>query len=212
MVSYFLNAWRHRTATLVVLGTLGAGGSLAAYAQPRADSLAVRLEGTAGAERLAVLADATYKDDPERAVMYGREALALFTRHPGLTVERHVLFRIGQALDHLGDGDAVLGMASRLDALGDHVADGHSAVLRGRVHRSHSDYDADLTPFERALEHYSEAGDAPGQAVAHNNLGSILRRQDRSDEARAHYERALAINEELGDQAAIAGGSTASPC
>jgi tetratricopeptide (TPR) repeat protein len=53
---------------------------------------------------------------------------------------------------------------------------------------------------EAALALYDELGDAPGQASAHNDLGSCYLMSGRLPEAIDHLQRALSLGESLGDR------------
>ena len=56
----------------------------------------------------------------------------------------------------------------------------------------------------QVLTQQNESGDKGAVAAAHHQLGIILQRQDKLDQALAHFRDALALREQIGDQMGIA--------
>ena len=67
-----------------------------------------------------------------------------------------------------------------------------SAVFRQAFHLHQQ---GKLTEAEQLYRTVLEAD--PNSAVAHHNLGTLLAQRNRSDEAIAHFEKAIALRPEL---------------
>lgn len=96
----------------------------------------------------------------------------------------NVLLEAASTLDAEGRRDEALAILTRYEALapGDH----HGLVEQGRVL-------SDLGRLDEA-EAVLRRASAVRDAAAEYNLGTVIDRRGRWDEARTHYERALAIN------------------
>ncbi len=172
------------------------------HAQSHTDSLKARLGEATGPARLVLLVElveATYRNEPERALAAGNEALAGLERAPNSDWRRQVLFRSAQAHAYLDQPDSVQVYAARLEAMADPLSTAHSAYLTARLHRDAGDFAAAHRDFEEALLLYEEVGDVTGQAATLNSRCILYRREEAYDEARTTCEQSLALKEEQGD-------------
>ncbi len=176
-------------------------------AQPATDSLEARLPAAAGPERLAVLADlveAAHRDDPERAIGYGREALALLARYPDADRRRRVLYYTGQAHLVARRPDSAQAYVARLAALDGPLDRAQAALLEGWLHVQRDEADAAETAFTKVLGLIEPDGYWPGVAAAHQGLGVVYDQQADYDEAERHYEQARTHYQALGDRRGVA--------
>ncbi len=178
-------------------------------AQGETDSLIVRLAVTDGADRLGVLAELvelTYRNDPEEALRYGREALALLVAYPDATLEQHLLFRKAQAHDHLAQWDSVLVQAERLIQVGAGYkkTQADAAFLHGVVQYRRGALGEALVALEEAQAGYEEVGEQIGLARTLSWLGTVYRRRSDYETGLSLLRRAVALHEELGDKHGLA--------
>ena len=84
------------------------------------------------------------------------------------------------------------------ESLGDDEGLGRVWTSLGRLNRAHGRHAAALDYYRRAHAALERAGDRPGVIQAVNATATALGNLGRTDEARAAYERALALAEQLG--------------
>ncbi|MCH8962861.1 MAG: hypothetical protein IH820_16515 [Bacteroidetes bacterium] len=149
-----------RTPILFVL-LVGCWLAAPLYAQTHTDSLEARLSGVTGAERLAVLAElveALHRDDPPRAITYGREAMRLLADDTDPDFTRRVWYWKGQAHRRVGQYDSVLVHGEHLrvwaEAAGDARGEADGSYLEGLAHRLMGSYAAGLASLDAALSGY----------------------------------------------------------
>ncbi len=176
---------------------------LAAPLYAQTDSLEARLAQVSGREKMEVLValvEAHRGNDPEQAIAYGREALALLQSYPDAGLEGNVWFHKGSAHYVVSQYDSALVHAERLreiaQATGNTRGLAEAASLMGRVHRRQGDYEQALTFYRRTLGHFEDLGDPSGAANALDYIGLIYRNQGDYDQALDFHLRALDINEE----------------
>ena len=181
------------------------------YAQTSTDSLEARLAQVSGREKVEVLAalvEANRSNDPEQAIAYGREALALLRTYPDAGLEGKVWFHKGSAHYVVSEYDSALVHAERLRELAQTTGNtrglADAASLMGRVHRRQGDYEQALTFYQRALDHFEELGDPSGAANALDYIGLIYRNLGDYDQALDFHLHSLEKNETLGNKHGIA--------
>ena len=186
------------------------GCLLAAPLYAQTDSLETRLAQVSGREKmeaLAALVEANWSNDPEQAIAYGREALALLRTYPEAALEGNVLFQKGSAHYVVSEYDSALAHAERLIAIAEVTGNtkglAEAASLMGRVYRRQGDYEQALTVYERALRYYEALDDASGIAGALDYIGLIYRNLGDYDQALDFHLRALESKEERGDQRGV---------
>lgn len=179
---------------LALAGSLLGAGTACAQVSSKIDSLVQQLETAVDADRLGVLVellDPLHRIASEARVRYGDEALALLDRFPNDAQRRHVLLQTGRAYESLRDTSRVRVFSNRLAAMGDDLAAGHAAYLRGRIGLRARDYTAAEQAFALAVEYYHTPDARRHQALTLYNLGHATRRHRRWEEAHHYYEQAL---------------------
>ncbi|MGH2499728.1 MAG: ATP-binding protein [Candidatus Limnocylindria bacterium] len=108
----------------------------------------------------------------------------------------HVMWRQGRYDEAIATGERGVAL-SRFAEVPQLLAEGHKHL--GTTHVLKSDHATGLDLYRRALEIYEALGDLQGQMNVHNNLGIVLRRQSRWEEALAEQGRALELARRIGD-------------
>ncbi len=109
-------------------------------------------------------------------------------------------FKNNQDPDGMDLLDKALEIAPEVD---DAAALGALHASRARAITNQNPVEA-LQLYYMALDKFKEAEELNNTAVAHNNIGLILHDQSNYETALEHYERALAINRDIGNQLQIA--------
>ena len=194
-----------------IFSALALLASFSTLAQSGSEEIEALLAGTAGRERLEVLAELTTANRDEnaaRAVEWGEEALDLLRSHPDRARQLEVLSSLSYAHIILGDYPAALDLGSQArdlaSAAGDKAAQAFALRNIGRAYRSSSEYDRALAAYRRATELYAEIGETPGLGDALNDTGIVHWMQGDYTQALEYFIRARRKYEESGDRQRIA--------
>ena len=115
---------------------------------------------------------------------------------------------MGSALYGLGDYRVAVGhyeqSAARFEACGEDLEQGRALSTSIQARILLGDYDSAADAAERARTIFETIGDRKRLAILDNNVGNIMHRQDRFQEALAMYERAYRALAELQDAIGVA--------
>jgi diguanylate cyclase (GGDEF)-like protein len=199
-------SWRHLLVVSLVALCLATPGATAQRSGDRA-ALERRLPSAGGLERariLAELVDRTRGDDPEAALHYGHEALALLDRDPEPATRVRVLAEMAWAAMVQGDREEAEDLARRARDVARRVGfpEGEARAINnlGVVARRWGEPLGAIDLFTQALEVYRRIGAGAEVAMSLNNLG-VVYAFDLADyeQALEHQLDALEIRRSLGD-------------
>lgn len=186
---------------------------VAARELPQTDSLVFLLSTLDDNEQkisvLNTLATILKESNPDKALAYSRQALAIATRLqsiPSCAVSNKVMGEIFEyrhnfqpsinyyliSIKHfksLDDKDELARIYNRL---------GHIYI------NNHYDYEQGMLYVNTAMEYAEEAGNSKEMAAAYNSLGGIYYYRNDLDKASSYFRDALRIREEIGDESGIA--------
>ncbi|MBK9117418.1 MAG: tetratricopeptide repeat protein [Betaproteobacteria bacterium] len=155
------------------------------------------------ADALAELAKALWQTDPDAALRYGEQGLALSERLNHDRGRAANLNAVGVVHYLRGDNERALPLLERSLALhrttGNVNSAGRVAANIGHLHAAASRHAEALAAYEQAAQLSAQAGDDAGVATAKDGVGNLLQAQGRFREAIAAYEDALRWAEKAGD-------------
>jgi len=190
---------KHLLLSLLLI--YGAALCTPVVAQPQADDLRARLDGTEGIERIRILAtlvDALRTTDAFAAVEYGEEGLALLLDSPNAMLEADILNEMAWAHRVLGNYPEALVHARRGLAAADSAAYlkgvGRAYNSLGSIYFNLGDNELALENWLETLGQYERAEFSNGVAGALNNIGLVYTRQGDFDNAIKQFFRALEIS------------------
>ena len=179
-------------------------------AEPAPDVAALKAKAEAfrdtpeKADALAALAKALWQTDPDAALRYGEQGLALAERLDHDRGRAANLNAIGVVHYLRGDSERARPLLERSLALhrktGNLNSAGRVAANLGHLHASASRNAEALAAYELAATLSGEAGDDAGVATAKDGMGNLLQAQGRFREAIAAYEEALRWAAKAGDE------------
>jgi two-component system NtrC family sensor kinase len=157
-------------------------------------------------------------NDPDTAIYFANEALALATKTNYKMGIANAYLSLGAATMNLGKYEEAL--KNNMDALkiydqllGSEKATGKSKILKlkaraynniGNIYDNQGDYPEALKNNFAALKIREETGDKTGIAASYNNIGNIYVAQGNYPEGLKNLFAALKIKEETGDKKSIA--------
>lgn len=122
----------------------------------------------------------------------------------GALVERSA-FRLNDALRLLDEAAPLLAESEQHPLLGRfHQTRGNALQFLGVAERRDDLIDSALLEYTAAAFHFGEAGDVPNRARTENNVGFLLQRLAKFEEAHEHFDRAASLFKSLGDAASVA--------
>lgn len=200
----------HRLVLIAALAGLSLAPGPARAADPPPDPETLKREAASPrdtrekAAALAALAKLNWQTDPDAALRYGTEGLALAERlgdDPGRAAN---LNAIGVVHYLRGDYDRARPLLERAQALyeaaGDPKEAGRVAANLGHLHSAVNRHDEALASYATATALAERAGDDAGLATAQDGTGNVLQAQGRYREAIAAFERSLAYAAKAGDE------------
>jgi tetratricopeptide (TPR) repeat protein len=114
-------------------------------------------------------------------------------------------FRLNDALLLLNEVSSLYARSEDHPLLGRfHQTFGNTLQLLGVAERRQELVDQALLEYTAAGFHFEQAGDTPNVARTENNVGYLLQRLSRFNEAHEHFDRATALFRSLGDGASVA--------
>jgi tetratricopeptide (TPR) repeat protein len=114
-------------------------------------------------------------------------------------------FRLNDALLLLNEASSLYARSEDHPLLGRfHQTFGNTLQLLGVAERRQELVDQALLEYTAASFHFEQAGDTPNVARTENNVGYLLQRLSRFNEAHEHFDRATALFRSLGDGASVA--------
>lgn len=114
-------------------------------------------------------------------------------------------FRLNDALLLLNEASSLYARSQDHPLLGRfHQTFGNTLQLLGVAERRQELVDQALLEYTAASFHFEQAGDTPNRARTENNVGYLLQRLNRFNEAHEHFDRATALFKSLGDGASLA--------
>jgi class 3 adenylate cyclase len=206
---------RVAAAFVLALSLLAASFASPARAQSRAaeappDPAAIQRRSEAAAdtpdkaEALAERGKLLWQSDPDAALRYAREGLALAERLRDDHARASNLNVTGVVHYLRGDYDVarpLLGQAIALyEATGDARSAGRTAANLAHLESASNRYDEARRGYDRAEAFGRQANDDAGLATAKDGLGNLLQAQGRYREAIAAFEASLAHAERAGDE------------
>ena len=171
-------------------------------AQASRDSLEQRLDATVGQERVSAylqLMDRLYDTDPQRAIRYGREALALGNNDDAMAAGLH--YGMAQAYLALEQLDSVRTHLNTLEAYATEAPAAATQVqmLQGEIALLAGDYDASLDLFYSAEATYLNQEDAANEALALHRLGRVFHQTGEVENALDMFASAREMYLDIGD-------------
>ncbi|MDH5589294.1 MAG: tetratricopeptide repeat protein [Gemmatimonadota bacterium] len=166
------------------------------------------LSGTPRVHALAELTRANRSVAPEKALAFGREALALIEDLPDAQAEVTTLNAMGWALMELGRYEDAIGTLersrSRAEGEGDRPGLARALNNLGVIQRRTGGYALALEYFRESMDIYRALGDEEAQATSLNNLSVVLGWDlGTYDRALDYQLQALEIREARGDREGI---------
>lgn len=181
-------------------------GLYPASAQPRLDSLQMRLGGAEGRARVDLLneiAAAHLASSPGQGVEVGREAFEEAARFGYVAGQAQALSMIGQAYFGLTDYEAAVRSHEQALALFARTQDRSGTAYcyngLGNAYHRLGRHDAAAAAFRQALRLVEQEDDQAGIARVSINLGLLYWRTGDYAQALTHYQRGLAAYETAGD-------------
>jgi tetratricopeptide (TPR) repeat protein len=114
-------------------------------------------------------------------------------------------FRLNDALLLLNEASSLYARSQDHPLLGRfHQTFGNTLQLLGVAERRQELVDQALLEYTAASFHFEQAGDTPNRARTENNVGYLLQRLSRFNEAHEHFNRATTLFRSLGDGASVA--------
>ncbi|HRQ85277.1 MAG TPA: tetratricopeptide repeat protein, partial [Flavobacteriales bacterium] len=165
------------------------------------------LYDTSAALILHSLFEATWANDPDKAMEYAERYLGLSKQIGFKRGEGNAYNAIGVALASKGDYSPAmeyLGKALKVrDGLGlpEHVAETHSNI--GFVYQLLGKFPEAIQEHLAALRICESTGNKSLQATIHMNLGSMLAEVGDHRASQGHFSQALALAEEAGNQSLV---------
>ena len=193
-------------AVVTLLGTVpGVPGA------PGPEELESALPSLAGAERAAALAElaTTLRDaDPDKAIAYGTEAVALLGDHPLPEREIPLFLALAAACFHRGDMECQLAWAEQAraaaEARGDAEGRWRALLEIAEVEKQRGRFDAALDALGVARRIVEDLGDPAKLSRVLDHLGNVYQRQGHFSRAMESLLQALEIQRRLDDPAALA--------
>ena len=152
---------------------------------------------------LATLVETHWSNNPEQAIAYSREALALLALSADPRLEGLTRFYKGSAHFVLGEYDSTLVEVNQLHILSKKTRNkklqADATSLWGRVQRRQGNYARSLDFYQEALNLYLKLDEKPGIANSLDRIGLNFRNLGDYDQALDFHLRALDIREALSD-------------
>ena len=202
-----MHATRNFLAVAGIVVLACAAIARAAGKPPDVDALKAKAEAFRDtpekADSLAELAKALWQTDPDAALRYGEQGLALSERLNHDRGRAANLNAVGVVHFLRGDNERALPLLERSLALhratGNANSAGRVAANLGHLHAAASRHAEALAAYELAAQLSAQAGDDAGVATAKDGVGNVLQVQGRFREAIAAYEDALRWADKAGD-------------
>ncbi|MDR8389630.1 tetratricopeptide repeat protein [Aliifodinibius sp. S!AR15-10] len=181
------------------------------YAQTvHIDSLKSELKNVSGipaVEILSELTEALQRDHPAEAISYAEEALSILRNTPNTDLEVDILFHKAWAHYARNEYDSVWVHANLITKLANTAKRDEYLVrallLEARILRYNGAYADGIALLDSAIALNIEANNFL-QPLILNEMGSILRRQGKTEEALDYHSRALEIMKQLNDHEGLA--------
>lgn len=179
---------------------------LFADSQTVVDSLEVKLQSSAGEEKVDLLNEllVEYRNiDIEESCEYGNEALLLADQIDYLSGKAKTLNNMGINDKHLGKFDGAF--ANHEEALqlfqksNDKIGVSESYYYIGNMYRRTADYDKALEHLFKSLRIKDEINDKKGKAICLNYIGLVYHKLCKYHLALEHYYKSLNIRYEIND-------------
>ncbi len=165
-------------------------------------------QGPARVETLSQLTEALWRDDPQKAIFYGEEALSALKNAPNPPVALRVHSRLSSAYRRAGDYANAIDHGKRARRLAETLGAAEELAralnATGAAYKETGEYEQALAMHQRALAVQRERGDETGAAGALTGMGVIYNRMSLYRRALESHREALAAYEAAGRQRAAA--------
>lgn len=153
---------------------------------------------------LISLLKAEASGDPQGAIKYGLQAVALASKNHNQKLLADSYHHLGAAYQLSGDYKTAAhynDKAVRIrEVIRDSLGLSHSFNSIGNLYNYLSDYSKAIEFYQNSLSIASKISDKQGMSRALNNIGHVYQSQDSIKKAIQYYVRALAIKKDIGDQ------------
>jgi signal transduction histidine kinase len=156
---------------------------------------------SARAEALADLCWLLKYSDPARAIVYGRQGVALARKNHFDALEAHALNSIGVTYWATGDYDSALlyiePISEIYKRLGNKRGEAVSYANLGLIFQNQGNYEGALEYALKSLSLLEELGDKSHVSSALLNVGNVYFTREEYQEAKKYYFKSLALKREL---------------
>ncbi len=158
---------------------------------------------------LNTLASELREKDPDKALYYSRQALAIATRLqsiPSCAISNKVMGEIFESRHNFQPSiNYYLISIRHFKTLSDKNELARLYNRLGHIYiNNHYDYEQGIEYVKTAMDYARQADNAKEMATAYNSLGSIYYYRNDLDRAFSYFKDALRIREEIGDESGIA--------
>ncbi|HYV94615.1 MAG TPA: sensor histidine kinase [Chitinophagales bacterium] len=158
--------------------------------------------------RLISLENADENSNPSKAILYGKEALALSTQLHYRKGIIQSLNCIGRAFKSVGNFDSSLYYLRKSASEAIFAKDNHLMAISfgniGTIFRNQGIYDSASLYYHRALNISESINDSEITASCLNNIGNVLKDQNNIEEAIHYYSNALDIRQRQDNKHGVA--------
>jgi signal transduction histidine kinase len=176
------------------------------YAQTTSDSLITTISALDDTVQVRILAENCWKyrsEEPNRAIKYGRSALAIVERIPEKRYHSEIYNYLGIIYGNTGELDSAykyysLGL-NKAKEYNDSSQIAYSLNNIGDYYYKRAMFSVALENIYHANDIFEKIDDKPGMAYTLNDIGEIFLKQNDYDKALEHFSRSKDIRMEIGD-------------
>jgi signal transduction histidine kinase/ActR/RegA family two-component response regulator len=165
-----------------------------------------RLEASEGFERIELLNELSglmLKQNPDKAIEFGNEGLALAVKLQSKVHEAQSFFRIAEGYRLKGENirslDYFLKSLKTFGTIDDREGIGMSSNQTGKIYRFLGDYSTALDHHLRALKIYTDLGNEQGIAISMISSGDAYQKLGKSDLALDYFNQAIELSKTSND-------------
>jgi len=170
------------------------------YGNGETEALIQKLEASEGIERIDLLnelSELMLGQNPDKAIEFGNEALALAVQLQSKSHEAKSFFRIAEGYRLKGENirslDYFLKSMKTFGAIDDREGIARSSNQTGKIYRFLGDYSTALDHHLRALKIYTDLGNEKGIAISMISSGDAYQKLGKSDLALDYFNQAIEI-------------------
>jgi PAS domain S-box-containing protein len=184
--------------------------SMTLFPQEGLEKIEQQLSKAAGKEKITLLAELSQgyqRDNPQKALKFGNQALILLKDFPDKKIQAAVLNNMSTIYrllrDYKNAGEYAQSSLSIAEQINDKLSTANALNSLGMINDSLEEFKQALDYFTRSAQLFEEVGNQRNLALAKNSIAGIHWQLSEYTTAMEHLFESLKIYEELSDQRGI---------